>query len=116
LHRPEICLPAAGYKLRADRGAIEVKVNDVSIPFRALDFDYNGRDVYVFFCVWENSKAGEQPRIRDHWDRHIVRLESVLLGERNLGQQVLEIVIFGYNSPEKAEAALRQQMDRLIRT
>lgn len=117
LHRPEICLAAAGYKLRADRGAIEVKVNDVSIPFRALDFDYNGRDVYVFFCLWEDhSKASEQPRIRDYWDRRIVRLESVLLGQRNLGQQTLEIVIFGYNSPEKAEAALRYQMDRLIRT
>jgi exosortase/archaeosortase family protein len=48
LHRPENCLPAAGYKLRANRGIIEVKVNDVSIPFRALDFDHNGRDVYVF--------------------------------------------------------------------
>ena len=77
----------AGYKLQADRGTVEVKVNDVSIPFRALDFDYNGRDVYVFYCLWEDhSKASEQPRIRDHWDSRIVGLESVLLGERNLGQ------------------------------
>ena len=117
MHRPENCLPAAGYKLRANRGTIEVKVNDVSIPFRVLDFDYNGRDVYVFFCLWEDhSKASEQPRIRDNWDSRIVGLESVLLGERNLGQQVLEIVIFGYNTSERAEAALRRQMGELIRT
>jgi exosortase len=117
MHRPEICLPAAGYKLRADRGTIAVKVNDVSIPFHALDFDYDGQEVYVFFCLWQDhSKAGEQPRIRDYWDHRIVGLESVLLGERNLGQQVLEIVISGYATPEKAEAALRRQMEDLIRT
>jgi hypothetical protein len=40
----------------------------------------------------------------------------VLLGERNLGQQTLEIVIFGYAAAEEAEAALHRQMGDLIRT
>jgi hypothetical protein len=39
----------------------------------------------------------------------------VLLGERNLAQQTLEIVIFGYDTPQEAEAALRRQMEDLIR-
>ena len=61
--------------------------------------------VYVFYCLWQDRlKTGEQPRIGDHWDDRLVGLESVLLGERNLGQQTLEIVISGYASPEKAEA------------
>ena len=116
LHRPENCLPAAGYNLREERD-ITIKAKDLIIPFRALDFDYDGKQVYVFFCLWQDRlKSGEQLRIRDHWDDRLVGLESVLLGERNLGQQTLEIVIFGYATPQEAEAALRRQMEDLIRT
>jgi exosortase len=115
LHRPENCLPATGYQLRAQRD-ITIKAKNLRIPFRALDFDYDGRQVYVFFCLWQDRfKAGEQIRIRDHWDDRLVGLESVLLGERNLGQQTLEIAIFGYTTSEQAEDAVRRQMENLIR-
>ena len=85
--------------------------------------------MYVFYCLWQDRpKTTQQPRVGDDWNNRLVglasgdrnnrlvRLESVLLGERNLGQQTLEIVISGYASPEKAEAALRRQMEDLIRT
>ena len=109
-------MPATGYKLQADRGTITVKTKDLTIPFHALDFDCDGRAAYVFFCLWQDSlKEGEQLRMRDHWDDRLVGLESVLLGERNLAQQSLEIVIFGYSSPEQAESALRRQLEDLIR-
>jgi hypothetical protein len=39
----------------------------------------------------------------------------VLLGERNLAQQTLEIVIFGYATSQEAESALRHQMQNLVR-
>jgi hypothetical protein len=82
-----------------------------------LDFDYHGQQVYVFFCLWQDRfKSGEQVRMRDLWDDRIVGLESVLLGERNLGQQTLEIVISGYATPQEAEGAIRRQMKDLIRT
>ena len=117
LHRPEICLPAAGYKLEADRGTITVNAKDLSIPFHALEFDYNGQPVYVFYCLWQDSReTGEPLRIRDHWDHRLVGLESVLLGERNLGQQTLEIVISGYGTSDEAEGALRRQIGSLIKT
>jgi hypothetical protein len=116
MHRPENCLPAAGYKLREDRGTITIKAKDLLIPFHDLDFEYEGDHVYVFFCLWENvSKQPELPRIRDEWNQ-FAKLESVLLGQRNLGQQVLEIVIFGYNKPEDAEAALRRDVETMIQT
>jgi exosortase len=116
MHRPENCLPAAGYKLREDRGTITIKAKDLLIPFRDLDFEYAGEHVYVFFCLWEDgSKHLERPRIRDEWNQ-FAKLESVLLGQRNLGQQVLEIVIFGYNKPEEAETALRHDVETMIQT
>jgi len=79
-----------------------------------LDFQYAGDHVYVFFCLWEDRpKQLERPRIRDDWNQ-LAKLESVLLGERNLGQQVLEIVVFGYDKPEEAEAALRRDVEAMI--
>jgi exosortase len=116
MHRPENCLPAAGYKLSEDRGTITIKAKDLLIPFHDLDFEYAGDHVYVFYCLWEGvSRQPELPRIRDEWNQS-AKLESVLLGQRNLGQQVLEIVIFGYNKPEDAEAALRRDVETMIQT
>jgi exosortase len=116
LHRPENCLPAAGFKLQVDRGMITVKAKDLNIPFHAMDFDYDGKQVYVYFCLWQDHlKSGEQLRIRDHWDDRLVGLESVLLGERNLSQQSLEIVVFGYTNSQEADRAFRQQVPNLVR-
>ncbi len=117
MHRPEICLPAAGYKLKTDRGTLTVHAKELSVPFHSLNFDYEGRPVYVFYCLWQDHQNdGESPRLPDHWDHRLIGLESVLLGERNLGQQSLEVVIYGYATPEEAEEALRRQLQSLIRT
>jgi hypothetical protein len=116
MHRHENCLPAAGYKLREDRGAITVEAKNLLIPFHVLDFENAGEKVYVFFCLWENrSKQPDRPRVQDKWTR-FARLESVLLGDRNLGQQVLEIVVSGYDKPEEAEAALRKEIAAMVQT
>ncbi len=81
-----------------------MQAKGLGIPFHALDFDFDGRQVYVFYCLWQDGQsAGLRPRIPDHWDHRIIRLQSVLFGERNLGQQSLEVVIYGYATPEQAE-------------
>lgn len=52
----------------------------------------------MFFCVWEDrSKSSERSRGQDRWGQ-LTRLRSVLLGERGLVQQTLEIVISGYKN------------------
>jgi len=81
----------------------------------ALDFNCGGKETYVFFRLWqEGLKSGEALRMRDQWDDRLVGLESVILWERNLAQQTLEIVVFGYSTPEEAEASLRRQTSDLI--
>jgi exosortase len=113
-HRPEICFPAAGYKPCGDHDIITVEAKGFSLPFRALDFENEGNKQYVFFCLWEEGlKSSELPWIKDTWSR-FSRLRSVLLGQRNLAQQTLEIVISGYDSHQKAEAAFRREIVTLI--
>jgi exosortase len=114
MHRPENCFLGAGYKPCGDHGMITIQVKGLSLPFHALDFQDDTDKKYVFFCLWEDGlKASEQPRIDDHWNR-LAKLRSVLLGQRNLGQQTLEIVITGYDNPKQAEAAFRREIVRLI--
>jgi exosortase len=114
MHRPENCFPGAGYKLLADRGNIIVQVQDLSIPFHALDFELQGERVHVSFCLWEDGlKPRERLRIQDEWNA-VARLESVLFGKHNLGQQVLEIVVSGYDSSQEAEAAFQREIGHII--
>jgi exosortase len=113
-HRPEICFPAAGYKPCGDHGRILVQADGLSIPFHALDFDDGKNKEYVFFCLWEQgAKDSAEPDAVAGWSQ-LARLKSVLLGERGLAQQTLEIVITGCASPEQAQAALRREITTLI--
>ena len=74
---------------------ISVQAKGLSIPY-ALDFQDGAGKEYVFFCVWEDGlKRSERPRSQDKWSQ-LTRLRSVVLGERGLAQQTLEIVISGY--------------------
>jgi hypothetical protein len=114
MHRPENCLPAAGYKLLEDRGTINVKAKNLLIGFHNLNFEYEGEEVYVFFCLWEaRPEKSERVGNGNDWER-LFRLESVLRGERNLAQQALEVFISGYDTPEKAEAALYREIGAMI--
>lgn len=95
---------------------ITIEAKGLIIPFHALIFDYDGRQAHVFYCLWQDSSKGMvKPRIWDPWTR-FARLESVFLGERNLAQQTLEIVIFGYATSQQAEGSLRRQIENLIQT
>jgi hypothetical protein len=113
-HRPEVCFPGAGYTACGDHGMISVQAKGLSIPFHALDFQEGERKEYVFFCVWEDGlKSSERPRSPDKWNQ-LTRLRSVLLGERGLGQQTLEIVVSGYENQAEAESAFRREMVEFI--
>ena len=113
-HRPEVCFPASGYRACADHGTIIVQAKGLSIPFHALDFQDGEDKEYVFFCVWEDGlKSSERLRAQDKWSQ-LTRLHSVLLGERGLAQQTLEIVISGYPNQQEAESAFRGEIAKLI--
>jgi exosortase len=113
-HRPEVCFPAGGYKACGDHGVLNVQAKGLSIPFRALDFENDEGKEYVFFCVWEDGlKRSERPRSQDKWSQ-LTRLRSVLLGERGLAQQTLEVIISGYENQAEAETAFRREIATMI--
>lgn len=110
-HRPEYCLGATGHNLKADLGIRYLPAHGLQLPFRAYTFENAGGTLHVFFCLWEDGAAKQSGLGRS---KYLDRLDSVLAGQRRLGQQTLEIVMSGYVSLEEAEQALRQRLPGLI--
>ena len=114
-HRPEVCLPAAGLTQKGDHGLIHLDTGSLSLPFKTYLFDYRGRPMHVFFCVWESLIApGETPEMEVDFTRK-GRLKAVLDRRRHQGQQILELVIVGPQTPEQAISEVRRELPGFIK-
>ena len=113
-HRPDICFPAAGAKLAADFGRVTVTADGFDIPFHYQCFESANRLLHVFYCLWPDKiSPGEIASSNDA--SRTGRIHAALSGERNLGQKVLEIVIYGPETHDEAIALLRSRVPALIR-
>ena len=112
IHRPDVCLPAAGLRQISDAGTADFDAGNLKLPFRRYTYESEGQTLYVFFCQWEDG-AEKQPGLGS--SQKTDRLQSVLTGRRFLGQQTLEIILTGCDSLEQAEAAVRERLPELIR-
>jgi exosortase len=133
LHRPDVCLPASGWKQVADHGVRAYPVSgSVELPFRHFEFQraLDGSEpqtAHAFYCLSEDRlrEAPSSPAVtnspgmfgsRSEWTR-AERLDAVLQGRRHLGQQVIE-AIFISNEPlsaADAESHLRDLIRGVVR-
>jgi exosortase len=111
LHRPDVCLPAAGFEQVADSGVVCLPAGGLDLPFRRYIYEAQGQRLYVFFCQWED---GAEKQAGMAASKGADRLLSVLKGRRWLGQQTLEFVVLGCESLEKAEERLRNELPEII--
>jgi exosortase/archaeosortase family protein len=112
-HRPEICLPAAGMRRVDDLGQVSLQANGVEMLFRHATFEDQGSLLHVFYSLWSDYRAPNEDPMLEKGTR-ASRLQAVLAGKRNLGQQVLEITIHGPNSGDEAVALLKKQLPSLV--
>jgi exosortase len=120
LHRPDVCLPASGWRQMADHGVRSYPISgSVELPFRHFEFQrvLEGtapQTAHAFYCLSEDRASGASTPLgntgsrgmfgnRSEWTR-AERLRSVLEGRRHLGQQVIE-AIFISNAPFSAADA-----------
>jgi exosortase len=134
LHRPDVCLPASGWKEVADHGVRSYPINDsVQLPFRHFEFQraFAGsapQTAHAFYSLSEDrasihsgskdeTKSPGMFGNRSEWTRS-ERVGAVLQGRRHLGQQVIE-AIFVSNEPlsaADAESHLRDLVRDVVRT
>jgi hypothetical protein len=120
LHRPDVCLPASGWKQMADHGVRSYPISgSVELPFRHFEFQrvLEGtapQTAHAFYCLSEDRASGASTPLgntdspgmfgnRSEWTR-AERLRSVLEGRRHLGQQVIEAILIS-NAPFPAADA-----------
>ncbi len=126
-HRPDICLPATGWRQVGAPGYRSYAVSDnFALPFRLFRFQResgDGRMIYAdaFFCLREDrvraEDAGKAVTPSSDWsigDRWM----AVRSGLRNPGQQVLEFALVGRRGRSKMEleADFAKLVPELVRT
>ncbi|MFZ3377984.1 MAG: hypothetical protein WA183_20745, partial [Chthoniobacterales bacterium] len=108
LHRPDVCLPAIGWEQVADNGARQYSAAaSFVLPFRHFEFRHGTKQdpaqqvAHAFYCLWEDrappgtlaaSRLPQMTTSPSTWTRG-ERVRAVLEGRRNLGQQVMEVVL-----------------------
>jgi hypothetical protein len=123
LHRPDVCLPASGWKQVADHGVRSYRSGSIELPFRHFEFEraFDGsapQTAHAFYCLSEDRTAKASASLADtsspgmfgnrsEWSR-TERLHAVLEGRRHLGQQVIEAIFMSNEplSPADAESHL----------
>jgi exosortase len=116
IHRPDICLPASGLTMETDNGIQLLSLNGVNLPVRSYRFDDHGVPLHVFYCYWDARSNYESVAAAEEEDWTARgRLRAALRGQRELGAQMLELVVWGYDDDAAANEALKQQVVRLVR-
>lgn len=136
LHRPDVCLPAIGWKQVADDGVRQYPTGnrggDLYLPFRHFEFRVGTKEqppqqaAHAFYCLWEDRTPGTaaaspsrlQPGMTtfpSSWTRG-ERVRTVLEGRRHLGQQVMEVVLatHGLIDLKEAQADFAALLSKLI--
>jgi exosortase len=115
IHRPEKCLPAAGLTMIRDNGIGLMTVNGVNLPIRSYVFDDAGTRLHVYYCYWDARSSYESVAAAEEEDWSARgRLRAALHGRREVGAQMIEIAVWGYEDESAALEGLRRQLGDII--
>jgi exosortase len=114
MHRPEICMPAAGYVFIGPAAPLDLTTTGPQLKFDGSIFDANGHRVFVYRCLWEEQSGSGRTHER-RFDMSIHgRLMSSWHGRRNLGQKLLQVAISGAGTESEAREDFKRRMPELI--
>jgi hypothetical protein len=93
--------------------AMAVNVHDIALPLKYQAFQSGPRLLHVFYCLWSDRTSPHNKNMVEDgsWNS---RLQAVLAGKRNLGQQVLEVVVCGPNESSKAISLFQKELPGLV--
>jgi exosortase len=119
-HRPDVCLELAGMLLQRDFGSQFRQVNGVTLLTDLERFSDKGRPLHVMSCYWEPDPAALdfQPAsppstanaLRNAW--HALQTHDRARNEKC----VIKVAVWGMETDEEAEAAIKDFLQRAIRT
>jgi exosortase len=133
-HHPDVCLPATGKPLVADYGTSLVHVAGLTLPVQVYQFNDGGQPLFVFYCLWSDGPADDAAAslrgpTSSGWGAALrrlflpftppaeldYRLHAIAEGRRNLGQQVLELGLWGAENVDDARKQYEATLPELVR-
>jgi exosortase len=114
-HRPDVCLPASGMTMRREESLRLETINGVRLPVRSYRFEQSGTPLHVLYCYWDARALRDEGSalIAEDWTP-AGRIQAALHGRREVGTQMLEIAVWGYEDDAEAAAALRQRLQTIV--
>lgn len=112
-HRPDICLPATGMNMQGGVRHRQFTVNGITLPIRTYVFEDGAEILHVYYCYWDGTPPDAGASDEENWTA-AGRLDAVRKGKREVGTQMLEIIVSGYKDANEAEAAVRAQLARIV--
>ena len=113
-HRPDICLPASGMIQRGAVSSQVLEINGVPLPMRSYVFEHGSETFHVYYCYWDGTAPSAIAQNDENWTAG-GRLRAVKTGKRDVGTQMLELIVRGYESDADAESAAREELSRIIK-
>lgn len=117
VHRPDICLPASGRTIERDNGIRMLAVNGMNLPVRFYRFNDQGVPLHVFYCYWDARSSYEtvaSAQFEDWSPRG--RLRAALEGRREIGAQMLELAVWGFQDDSEANEALKRKLEEIVQS
>jgi len=111
VHRPEVCFQATGAQFQTKHPVLPIETDRGPLYFESLEFQIDGRPVYVFYCLHEEANQDDRSEFSQTQRSRIMR---AFHGQRNLGQQVVELTVSGFNGYETAAAAAKAELPALL--
>jgi hypothetical protein len=108
-HRPDICMPAAGFVLDEEVGNVHASAHGISFSFRQFRFQSPAGTTYAFYCLWDYGRPSSQIdlTLQDH-------LSAVVAARRVQERQMLQLFITGTHDDNEAAAALKIAMQKIV--
>ena len=102
--------------MERDNGLRMLTVNGLKLPIRSYRFEERGAPLHVFYCYWDarSSYENTSTALLEDWSFR-GRLRAALQGRREIGAQILEIVVWGYDDDAEADNALARELGRVVR-
>lgn len=110
VHRPEICLQAAGLRMVRKGPIYTWEQQGLSLQLHSYTFRSSVVEYHVFFSVWEREEGRPVPLDHDYGDR----LNRVQEGIRVAARQSIQVVVSGHPDLETAARDVLETLDTIL--
>ncbi len=113
VHRPDVCLPSAGFKLEKEFDELKVWKNShsIEIPFKTYIFNNENRNIFVFFSVIDELNAHSSMILTATTHD---RIQQALKGKKIGKRRQIEFIIENAENNEVAWNAVKNFLNESI--